>query len=114
MARSHHTPRFELLEEALSILFCRVDDTYASLNPGASDYESLKKLSGSEVITLSLFQQLRCIESERSFLRDCVARLRTLLLAPVPRRRGLASLLVPSPPEDCLVLSWSISTVHRE
>ena len=71
MARSHHTPRFELLEDAVSILFCQVDDTYDSLNPRASDYESLKKLSDSEVITLSLFQQLRCIESERSFLRDC-------------------------------------------
>ena len=33
-------------------------------------YESLKKLSDSEVITLALFQQLRGVESERSFLRE--------------------------------------------
>jgi hypothetical protein len=32
--------------------------------------ESLKRLSDSEVITLALFQQLRGVESERSFLRD--------------------------------------------
>jgi hypothetical protein len=32
--------------------------------------ESLKQLAYSEVITLALFQQLRGVESERSFLRD--------------------------------------------
>ena len=70
MAHQHHTPRAELLEEALSVLFCLVDDTYRHLNPRGGCYESLKKLSDSEVITLALFQQLRGVESERSFLRD--------------------------------------------
>jgi hypothetical protein len=100
MAHSHHTPRFELLEEAVSILFCQVDDTYASLNPKASSYESLKKLSDSEVITLSLFQQLRCIESERSFLRDC-ERFFSHLFPGIVR---LASFLVPSPSEEAQAL----------
>jgi hypothetical protein len=51
-------------------LFCLIDDAYANLNPRGRRYESLKRLSDSEVITLALFQQLRGIESERSFLRD--------------------------------------------
>ena len=53
------------------MLFCLIDDAYALLNPhGARRYESIKRLSDSEVITLALFQQLRGVESERSFLRD--------------------------------------------
>lgn len=52
------------------VLFCLVDDAYALLNPRGRRYESLKRLSDSEVITLALFQQLRGAESERSFLRD--------------------------------------------
>ncbi len=40
------------------------------LNPRAKSYESIKRLSDSEVVALALFQQLRGIESERSFLRD--------------------------------------------
>ncbi len=48
-----------------------IDDAYAHLNPrGARRYESIKRLADSEVITLVLFQQLRGVESERSFLRD--------------------------------------------
>jgi hypothetical protein len=71
MAHPNHTRRLTLTEEALTILFCIVDDTYALLNPhGARRYESLKRLSDSEVIALVLFQQLRGVESERSFLRD--------------------------------------------
>jgi len=58
------------LEEALTVLFCIIDDAYAHLNPGAKCYASLKRLSDSEVLTLALFQQLRGVESERSFLRD--------------------------------------------
>ena len=130
MARSHHTPRFELLEEAVSILFCRVDDTYASMNPRASSYESLKKLSDSEVITLSLFQQLRCIESERSFLRDCERffshlfpgvvglhpssfhrRLRRLRRFLEPIRRSVLSELV-GEPETLLIDSTLLSLLH--
>jgi len=61
---------FAQLEEAVTILFCLVDDVYQNINPNARRYASLKKLSDSEVITLALFQQLRGIESQRSFLRD--------------------------------------------
>jgi hypothetical protein len=70
MAHAHHTPRLACTEEALTVLFCLVDDAYALLNPRAGRYESLKRLADSEVITLALFQQLRGVESERSFLRD--------------------------------------------
>jgi len=47
-----------------------VDNTYALLNPRGRRYESLKRLSDSEVIALALFQQLQGVESEHSFLRD--------------------------------------------
>jgi hypothetical protein len=56
-----------LLEEAVTVLFCRVDDIYYRLNPEGRRYETLKELSDSEVMTLALFQQLRGVESERSF-----------------------------------------------
>jgi hypothetical protein len=72
MAHPQHTLSLEHLEEALTVLFCLIDDAYTTLNPrGAHQYETLKHLSDSEVITLALFQQLRGVESERSFLRDC-------------------------------------------
>src|SRR3712207_452139 len=71
MAQPNHTPRLAHTEEALTVLFCLIDDAYRLLNPyGARRYESIKRLSDSEVITLALFQQLRGVESERSFLRD--------------------------------------------
>src|SRR5215207_7947130 len=71
MAQPQHTSSLSSLEEALTVLFCLIDDTYTTLNPrGAYRYETLKHLSDSEVITLALFQQLRGVESERSFLRD--------------------------------------------
>jgi hypothetical protein len=70
MAQPNHSPRLLGTEEALSLLFCLVDDAYAHLNPRARSCESLKRLADSEVITLALFQQLRGVESERSFLRD--------------------------------------------
>jgi hypothetical protein len=57
------------------VLFCLIVDAYALLNPhGARRYESIKRLSDSEVITLALFQHLRGVESERSFLRDAQKR----------------------------------------
>jgi hypothetical protein len=59
MAQPEITPRLALLEEALTVLFCRVDDIYYRLNPRGRCYETLKELSDSEVITLALFQQLR-------------------------------------------------------
>lgn len=64
------TPELVFLEETITILFCEIDDAYRTLNPNGRRYESLKKLSDSEVISLALFQQLRGIESERSFLRE--------------------------------------------
>jgi hypothetical protein len=70
MAHHNTTPRTARLEEAVTVLFCLVDDAYRILNPGAEGYASLKKLSDSEVLTLALLQQLRGVESERSFLRD--------------------------------------------
>lgn len=70
MAHNEHTPEFLLLEEAIIVLFCEIDDAYLHLNPNGHHYESLKKLSDSEVITLALLQQLRGIESERSFLGE--------------------------------------------
>jgi hypothetical protein len=70
MAHQHHTPRLDRTEEAIITLFCLIDDAYPHLNPRTRCYESLKRLSDSEVITLALFQQLRGVESERSFLRD--------------------------------------------
>ncbi len=70
MARPQHTPPLASLEEAVTVLFCLIDDAYGRLNPNSDRYGTLKKLSDSEVITLALFQQLRGVESERSFLRD--------------------------------------------
>jgi hypothetical protein len=70
MAQTEHTPHFVHLEGAMTVLFCLVDDAYATLNPEAGRSESLERLSDSELITLALFQQLRGIESERSFLLD--------------------------------------------
>jgi Transposase DDE domain len=70
MAQAQHTLTLASLEEAITVLFCLVDDAYALLNPRCQSHESLKKLSDSEVLTLALFQQLRGVESERSFLRD--------------------------------------------
>ena len=52
------------------MLFCRVDDAYYRINPQGRRYETLKDLSDSEVVTLALFQQLRGVGSERSFLRE--------------------------------------------
>jgi hypothetical protein len=58
MTQKHHTHRFTRTEEAITVLFCLIDDAYANLNPRGRRYESLKRLSDSEVITLALFQQL--------------------------------------------------------
>lgn len=68
--RTQHTPAPPSLEEAIITLFCEIDDAYRILNPRTDLYEAIKKLSDSEVLTLALFQQLRGVESERSFLRD--------------------------------------------
>jgi len=70
MARPKDTPPLASLEEAITVLFCLVDDSYRLLNPRWRSHEPLKRLSDSEVVTLALLQQLRGVESERSFLRD--------------------------------------------
>ena len=72
MARAHHAPGLARAEGSVTVLFCLADDAYATLNPrGRTYYEPLKRLSGSEALTLALpRQQLRGVESERSFLRD--------------------------------------------
>jgi hypothetical protein len=56
MTQKHHTHQFTRTEEAITVLFCLIDDAYANLNPRGRRYESLKRLSDSEVITLALFQ----------------------------------------------------------
>ncbi len=67
----HRTPRLGRTEEAITVLFCLVDDAYRLLNPRGERYTSLKRLSDSEVLALlAPFQQLRGVESEQSFLRE--------------------------------------------
>jgi hypothetical protein len=68
MAHTHDLLELVRTEEALTVLFCLIDDAYTLLNPNGRRYEPLKRLSDSEVITLALLQQLRGVESERSFL----------------------------------------------
>jgi Transposase DDE domain len=130
MAQLNHTPRLAHTEEALTVLFCLVDDAYAHLNPRAGRYRSLKRLADSEVIALALFQQLRGVESQRSFLRDAerffshlfpgvvglhpssfhrrVRRLRRFL---EPLRREILSEMI-GDPETLLVDSTLLSVLH--
>src|SRR5215210_1345725 len=130
MAQPNHTPRLAQTEEALTVLFCLIDDAYAHLNPRARCYESLKRLSDSEVIALALFQQLRGVESERSFLRDAERffthlfpgvvglhpssfhrRVRKLRRFLEPLRRGIVPELV-GDPETLLIDSTLLSVLH--
>lgn len=130
MAHQHHTRRLDRTEEAIITLFCLVDDAYALLNPHAHRYESLKRLSDSEVITLALFQQLRGVESERSFLRDAERffahlfpgvvglapsslhrRIRKLRRFLEPLRREVVAELV-GDPETLIVDSSLLSVLH--
>ena len=74
MAPPQHTHSLAYLEEALTVLFCLVDDAYALLNPRARHYGSIKRLADSEIVTLALLQQLRGVQSERPFLRDAQRR----------------------------------------
>jgi hypothetical protein len=112
------------------VLFCLVDEAYALLNPLGRRYESLKRLSDSEVIALALFQQLRGVESERSFLRDVerffahlfpgVARLhpssfnrrvKKLRRFLEPLRRDVAAELI-GEPETLIIDSTLLSVMH--
>src|SRR4028119_1159705 len=130
MTQKHHAHRFTRTEEAIMVLFCLIDDAYANLNPRGRRYESLKRLSDSEVITLALFQQLRGIESQRSFLRDAARffshlfpgviglapssvhrRIRKLRSFLEPMRRAVLSDLV-GEPETLLIDSTLLSVLH--
>jgi hypothetical protein len=81
--RNPQAPAFEFMEPVIRELKLTVvnrskykktsrefQDLYYQLNPKGRSYETLKELSDSEVITLALFQQLRGVDSERSFLRE--------------------------------------------
>jgi hypothetical protein len=130
MAQPELTPQLVLLEEAVTILFCRIDDAYYRLNPKGHHYETLKELSDSEVITLALFQQLRGIESQRSFLREVARffshlfpgvvglhpsslhrRIRNLRRYLEPLRRATLPELV-GDPETLIVDSTLLSVLH--
>ena len=131
MAQIQLTYSLPHLEEALTLLFCLIDDAYyATLNPRARRYESIKRLSDSEIVTLALFQQLRGVESERSFLRDAqrffshlfpgVAglypssfnrRVRKLRRYLEPLRRGILPELI-GEPETLLVDSTLLEVLH--
>ena len=130
MALQHLTPGSASLEDAVTALFCVVDDIYPHINPQARRYDSLKRLSDSEVLTLSLVQQLRGVESCRSFLRDAGRffghlfpgtvglypsslhrRVRKLGRYLEPLRRTILSELV-GEPETLLVDSTLIEVLH--
>jgi hypothetical protein len=130
MAQPELTPQLVLLEEAVTILFCRIDDAYYRLNPKGHHYETLKELSDSEIITLALFQQLRGIESQRSFLREVARffshlfpgvvglhpsslhrRIRNLRRYLEPLRRATLPELV-GDPETLIVDSTLLSVLH--
>jgi hypothetical protein len=130
MHQPEHARGAALLEEALTVLFCLVDDIYQNVNPNGRRYESLKKLSDSEVITLALFQQLRGLESQRSFLRDASRffshlfpgvvglapsslhrRIRKLRCFLEPLRRAVLSELV-GEPETLLIDSTLLAVLH--
>jgi hypothetical protein len=70
MAQPNHTQLLAQTEETLTILYCLIHDACSLLNPNGRRYEPLQRLSDSEIIAITLLQQLRGVESERSFLRD--------------------------------------------
>jgi hypothetical protein len=130
MAQSHRTQEPLLLEESITALFCLLDDAYKNLNPKGRRYASLKRLSDSEVLALALFQQLRGVESERSFLRDAARffshlfpgvvglapssfhrRVRKLRRFLEPLRRAVLPELV-GEPETLIVDSTLLSVLH--
>jgi hypothetical protein len=130
MAQPHHTSRLHRTEEALTVLFCLVDDAYRILNPRGERYASIKRLSDSEVLALALFQQLRGVESEQSFLREAERffahlfpgvvglwpsslnrRLRKLRCFLEPLRRAVVGELV-GEPETLIVDSTLLSVLH--
>jgi hypothetical protein len=130
MTQAENTRECWLLEEAITVLFCEIDDTYRHLNPNGRLYESLKRLSDPEVITLALFQQLRGVESCRAFLREAARffshlfpgvvglapssfhrRIRKLRRFLEPLRRTVVVELV-GEPETLLIDSTLLSVMH--
>ena len=130
MTQAENTREAALLEEAITVLFCEIDDTYRHLNPNGQLYESLKRLSDPEVITLALFQQLRGVESCRAFLREVARffshlfpgvvglvpssfhrRIRKLRRFLEPLRRTVVAELVEEP-ETLLIDSTLLSVMH--
>ena len=130
MAQPHHTPHLALLEEAVTVLFCPIDDVYYRINPKGRRYETLKELSDSEILALALFQQLRGMESEQSFLREAARffshlfpgvsglwpssfhrRVRKLRRFLEPLRRSILGELVDEP-ETMIVDSTLLSVLH--
>lgn len=109
MTQAENTREAALLEEAITVLFCEIDDTYRHLNPNGQLYESLKRLSDPEVITLALFQQLRGVESCRAFY----ARSRPLLLPPLPRRGRPCSFLFSSPHPQAQAIPRTLEADRR-
>ena len=118
------------MEEAITVLFCEIDDAYRHLNPNGQLYESLKRLSDPEVITLALFQQLRGVESCRAFLSEVARffshlfpglvglvpssfhrRIRKLRRFLEPLRRTVVAELV-GEPETLLIDSTLLSVMH--
>ena len=59
MAQAKDTRKGDLLKKAITVLFCLVDDSYPLLSPRWQHHELLEGLSDSEVLTLTLLQQLR-------------------------------------------------------
>ena len=130
MTQAENTREAALLEEAITVLFCEIDDAYRHLNPNGQLYESLKRLSDPEVITLALFQQLRGVESCRAFLREAARffshlfpgvvglvpssfhrRIRKLRRFLEPLRRTVVAELV-GEPETLLIDSTLLSVMH--
>jgi hypothetical protein len=130
MTQPENTRESTLLEEAITVLFCEIDDAYRHLNPNGQLYESLKRLSDPEVITLALLQQLRGVESCRAFLREAARffshlfpgviglapssfhrRVRKLRRFLEPLRRTVVTELV-GEPETLLIDSTLLSVMH--
>src|SRR5215204_2423585 len=109
MAHPNTTPRAACSEEAVTVLFCLIDDAYALLNPRGDMYGSLKRLSDSEVLTLALLQQLRGVVGlHPSSLHRRVRKLRRFL---EPLRRTVVAELV-GDPETLVVDSTLLPVLH--
>src|SRR3954465_2809472 len=93
MAQLNHTSRLVETEEALTVLFCLLNDAYAHLNPRARCYESIKRLSDSDASA----HRPRPLPAAagRGSPSLFLARGPKVLLSLVPRGGGAASSLLP-------------------